>query len=314
MNPFAQPGEWLRCQLHCHTTESDGTPTPAELVAHYAAAGCDVLAITDHWLITTFDTEAPLLLPASELSARLAVPPFEVDVLAYGIQSLPEPREEFPSIEACTQWIVDNGGVAFLAHPYWSTLHREDYVMGVGLSGLEVWNGGCEVLQGSGLSDTFWDDLLQSGLRPFAIATDDAHDAGSAEGSDSRLGWTMVRVQERTCAAVIEALRTGAFYATTGPELLDISIEDGRTTVRTSPAHSITLRSGAWDGGRVNANSELPTYRGEVLERSADGGIVAARFEAPEFWNWGRIEMIGMQGGRAWSNPYDYPEPTGTFS
>ena len=52
MNPFEAPGEWLRCQLHCHTDQSDGEPTPAELVAHYEALGCDVLVITDHWLIT----------------------------------------------------------------------------------------------------------------------------------------------------------------------------------------------------------------------------------------------------------------------
>ena len=38
----------LRADLHSHTTASDGTDTPAELIANAAAAGIDVLAVTDH--------------------------------------------------------------------------------------------------------------------------------------------------------------------------------------------------------------------------------------------------------------------------
>jgi predicted metal-dependent phosphoesterase TrpH len=37
-----------RIDLHCHSTASDGTLTPAELVSAGAKAGLDVLAITDH--------------------------------------------------------------------------------------------------------------------------------------------------------------------------------------------------------------------------------------------------------------------------
>jgi predicted metal-dependent phosphoesterase TrpH len=37
-----------RIDLHTHSTTSDGTDTPAQLVATAAAAGVDVLAITDH--------------------------------------------------------------------------------------------------------------------------------------------------------------------------------------------------------------------------------------------------------------------------
>jgi len=37
-----------RIDLHCHSTASDGTLTPAELVTAAAAAGLDVIAITDH--------------------------------------------------------------------------------------------------------------------------------------------------------------------------------------------------------------------------------------------------------------------------
>ncbi|MEU4926632.1 PHP domain-containing protein [Streptomyces yokosukanensis] len=38
----------MRIDLHCHSTASDGTDTPAELVRNAAACGLDVVALTDH--------------------------------------------------------------------------------------------------------------------------------------------------------------------------------------------------------------------------------------------------------------------------
>jgi predicted metal-dependent phosphoesterase TrpH len=38
----------VRIDLHCHSTASDGTDSPAELVRNAAAAGLDVVALTDH--------------------------------------------------------------------------------------------------------------------------------------------------------------------------------------------------------------------------------------------------------------------------
>jgi hypothetical protein len=46
--PWIGSGAWLKADLHCHTTFSDGIRDPADLVAHAKTYGCDVLAITDH--------------------------------------------------------------------------------------------------------------------------------------------------------------------------------------------------------------------------------------------------------------------------
>lgn len=53
----------LRIDLHAHTTASDGTDSPTELVTAAAAAGIDVLAITDHDTTAGWD-EAAAALPA----------------------------------------------------------------------------------------------------------------------------------------------------------------------------------------------------------------------------------------------------------
>ena len=64
--------------LHAHTVCSDGTETPAELVAAAAAAGVDVIAITDHdstggWQEAREASEgtAVTVLPGIELSTQL---------------------------------------------------------------------------------------------------------------------------------------------------------------------------------------------------------------------------------------------------
>ncbi len=63
--------------LHAHSTASDGTETPAALVASAASAGVDVLAITDHdstagWAEAAGAARAAgvLLVPGAEITAR----------------------------------------------------------------------------------------------------------------------------------------------------------------------------------------------------------------------------------------------------
>ncbi|MET7294369.1 PHP domain-containing protein [Streptomyces griseoloalbus] len=67
----------MRIDLHTHSTASDGTDTPAELVRKAAAAGLDVIALTDHDT-TRGHAEALAVLPTgltlvtgAELSCRL---------------------------------------------------------------------------------------------------------------------------------------------------------------------------------------------------------------------------------------------------
>ncbi|MEU5998618.1 PHP domain-containing protein [Streptomyces sp. NPDC047197] len=67
----------MRIDLHTHSTASDGTDTPAQLVRNAAAAGLDVVALTDHDT-TRGHAQAVAALPAgltlvtgAELSCRL---------------------------------------------------------------------------------------------------------------------------------------------------------------------------------------------------------------------------------------------------
>ncbi|MFI2201505.1 PHP domain-containing protein [Streptomyces sp. NPDC020192] len=77
----------MRIDLHCHSTASDGTDTPAELVRNAAAAGLDVVALTDHDTTRGYGEaiaalpEGLTLVTGAELSCR--VDGISMHMLAY---------------------------------------------------------------------------------------------------------------------------------------------------------------------------------------------------------------------------------------
>lgn len=83
----------MRIDLHAHSTASDGTDTPAELVRNAVEAGLDVVALTDHDTVGGYGEAAealrglgsPLVLvTGAELSCRLGGPEgISMHMLAY---------------------------------------------------------------------------------------------------------------------------------------------------------------------------------------------------------------------------------------
>jgi 3',5'-nucleoside bisphosphate phosphatase len=87
--------------LHSHTTESDGSASPAELVESARHIGLDALAITDHDTLAGYEIARPLaesvglrLVCGIELSTKVQKPSRKtVHLLGYFFQR--EPRAEF---------------------------------------------------------------------------------------------------------------------------------------------------------------------------------------------------------------------------
>lgn len=301
LDPFLAEGEWLRCALHAHTTRSDGELAPDALAAHYAGAGYDVLAITDHWRRTDAARDGLLVLASTELNCVL---PEGRDghVLGFGIEAEPaELRQlgaEYADLERTADWIEAHGGVAYLAHPYWTGVVPGGFSLPTNVRGIEVYNGGCELEVGRGLASVHWDELLESGTRCLAIATDDSHHAGL----DSDLGWTWVRTTERSREAVLAALRQGRFYSSTGPIVRDIELDGGALEVQCSPCRSVVLLSGRTEGAAAHAGP-LYCHNGRALERAEGGSITRARLELPFGYDHVRLELIDREGRKAWTNP-----------
>jgi len=315
-NVFERPGEWLRCALHTHSTVSDGDLPPKAVARQYATAGFDVLAITDHWRLATVDDVPEIVtIPAAELTADLGRVGWTADVLVYGITDIPEDpggdrrnwmvneeehweQRTFPSVEDCAAWAHGQGGVAYVAHPYWSGAGSDAFDDAPHLAGIEVFNGSGEYEGGRGDSSLLWDEALQRGLRLHGIATDDSH----MPLFDIGLAWTWVKVPERAPDAVIEALRAGHSYGSSGPSIVEVHTEGNTVEVRCSPARSIHVTTSRENGASVTAGRG-GRRSGKILEVDGSGMITHAIIELDaDGVEYARVRVVDAAGHQAWSN------------
>jgi hypothetical protein len=300
VTPFEGDGVWLRAALHAHTTNSDGELAPDLLVRHYEWAGYDVLAITDHWVRTEErSTRKLLVIPSTELNATCGPSEDDAHVLALGVEADPDPPDSFAPLQEVVDWIRGHGGLPYLAHTYWSGLRTEQWEPCEGLLGIEVWNTGCELEIGRGDSSIHWDEALERGSALQGLATDDSHHPGY----DSGFAWTMVHAAERTQEAVLEALRAGRFYGSTGPTIESVEVDGNAVVVRSSPAQSVTLVSARHRGARANAGRLGYPNGSTILERDSAGLITACRLEKPPLAPFGRVVVSDTRACRAWTNP-----------
>ena len=306
-NPFEQPGAWRRANLHTHTTASDGKVSLQERVNEYDVQGYDILAVTDHHAITGLDglrdPEALLVLSGAELHPGNPFGGATYHFICLGI------REQIDAKRAAhPQEVIDavnaQGGLVFLAHPYWCRHTMNDLAPLRNYAGVEVYNYNCHC-EGRADSTQIWDEMLTRGPALPAIACDDCHDAATA-AVDTFGAWTWVRTASLTPAAVLSALKTGHSYSSCGPEIKKIEISDAlsdkkkpvggpakthKIRVTTSKAHEILFVSDL-SGARVAAPDGRSVTEGEFLVRPG------ARFV--------RIEVVDRSSRRAWSNPIPF--------
>jgi hypothetical protein len=315
-DPFGVEGVWLKSALHTHTTRSDGELDPAALVRHHEWAGFDVLAITDHWTLTREpSTDRCLVITGAELAADVEGLARDAEIVAIGLDEIPEDPggdrarwgpmdaydyKTFPDLSTAARHVSDRGGVSFVAHPYWSGLPLETLLAVEATHGMELFNSSAERENARGDSSYVYDQCLERGKRWWAFATDDCHYPGFDIGD----AWTMVRAVERTERAVVEALRRGHTYASSGPRILDVTSDGGEVEVRCSPARSIVLASRPEAGWAVRADGRNRMEDARILERDDRGAIVGARFSPPIELPYRRVVVEDERGRKAWTNAF----------
>ena len=197
----------------------------------------------------------------------------------------------------------EDGFLVCYNHPNWSLQDFRDYVGLKGLWGVECYNTGATR---GGFPDTMQpiDDLLHQGEKIFPVAADDAH-AGKEDPSDCFGGYVMVKAETLEYGKIMDALEKGDFYASTGPEIKELYLEDGVLHVKTGPAAKIeviTERRERWcccgeelteaafdlsgymaESRRVEEKRLLPYFRVNVFDESGNQANTRAFFE--EDWN-----------------------------
>lgn len=274
-------GKWYRGNLHTHTTASDGTRPIQTVIDEYAAHGHDFLMISDHDIFTgaaqyrKLNARGLVLIPGNEIS-RNGPHMLHVDA-----------RRHVPPLAQRQQTIYNAnkaGGFVVVNHPNWqerfdhcSIVKLEEWIDYVGI---EIYNGVISRLHGSPYATNKWDMLLAGGRRVWGFANDDSHRDG-----DSNLGWNVVYARRKSKAAIVDAMREGRFYSSTGVVISGIAVKGSKIRIETQNASRIVALR---DVGKRFATTDA-----NVIEVEAPEGAKYVRFEC-----WGDGEKF------AWTQPF----------
>jgi len=282
---------WYKGNFHCHSTNSDGGASPADVARYYRAIGMDFVAISDHNRLTDLEEYGPALdsdfpgVPSCEFTGPKSCHVLAVDVdeavAPSGDRSDPSPTE---ILQEGVDRTRDAGGVPVLCHPCWNWAYDETTILALtSVTHFEVYNASpdCNSYPGFGRSgpEQIWDKVLSAGLRVFGVATDDAHWHDSPAGAKrlpthlmgGGLGWCVIRASELARPALRSAFEAGHFYASTGVELGEYRVT----------ADSIELTVTPWS--HEHAVIEFVGRDGELLARS-EGLAASYRFRGDELY------------------------------
>lgn len=293
---------WIKGNLHCHTTESDGDTEPSEVCRFYANCGYHFLSITDHSRRIepgSVDSHGLLLIAGEEMGTYgddKPGAPLHINGLGINRHLPCEPAETMAqAIQGCIDAVIASGGIAQINHPNWHYAFDHTTIAQTrGARLLEVFNGHPDV---NNLGDrdhisveAMWDHLLTSGMLIYATAVDDAHHyvEFAPNKANPLRGWVWVRVERLSVDDVMAALRRGDFYASTGVELEDVVI--GRNSLR------VVVRKSS----DVTYVTKFIGLGGHLLEESK---LTDSSFTFDGEQGYVRAKVISSDGKVAWTQP-----------
>ncbi|MFA5561375.1 MAG: hypothetical protein WDA00_01880 [Eubacteriales bacterium] len=325
---------FYKANLHAHTTVSDGRLSPEELKRLYRGLGYDILAITDHEVMldhthlsepsflflkgyeigtnpanpTQKTCHIGLLAKRADTDAQICFDPARVWGNARNYLPLVKYRGRICQTDFSPRTVnyilkeaAAHGFFAILNHPFWSRQTEQDYLAYEGFAGLEVYN---HLSRQNGTADEgsfVLDRMLAEGKHPLPIAADDNHNEFSADSpySDAGGGFTMICAPSLSYAEVMGALERGDAYASTGPQITELFVEDGQLVLRCSAVRDIAC---------------LTDRRPRWARLCAEGGegLTGARFPLPDEYAYVRVELTDHAGRRAFSRAYTKNEIDGS--
>jgi len=320
-----EKGHFFKTNMHCHTNISDGKCTPQQVKEIYKKNGYSAVCFTDHEvLIDHRDLCDPdfVALHGYEVAVKKSLeehtgwfmPVYHFNMISKHQDNLVVPRyfvenpffpgnarewskthaqyaERMETTVYDIDWIndylktiKDGGFLINYNHPQWSLHNASDYLGLEHLHSIEVINGACRDMNDN--TSIHYEQLLRAGKRIVPTGGDDMHHPGHVMQA-----WTMIKAEELTYEALISAYERGNCYASEGPEIRSLIIENGSIVVKTSPAAGIFLYS---EGRYIDCvTSKTETY-------------TEARFDyCPEkMGRFFRIEVKDTAGNKAFSNAY----------
>ncbi len=298
---FTAPGKFHRGNLHTHSSKSDGVLDVETVCRRYQAEGYDFIALTDHFIglfdypitdTTSCRNENFTTIIGAELHTGAMENGHLWHIVAAGLPSdfTPPDAPNFSPVAGSetaaelAQRARDAGAFVAIAHPHWSGMSEADANAISAAHAVETYNHGCAIDNDRGEGFMIMENLLSKGRRVNLIATDDAH----FSTPDHFGGWVMVKAEQNTPEALLEALKAGQYYSSQGPEIRDIRISGDAIEIDCSASVTIIVQG-----------------QGPFSVKQHGTSMTNGRLALGKLTNspWIRVSIIDRAGKRAWSNP-----------
>lgn len=216
---------WYRGELHLHSHHSDGKASLVDLGKVAKENKLDFFALSDHNTISGWKDiceDEVVIIPSIELSSYFG------HAVALGIKTYIDWRTESTedNITEKIKQIHSQGGLFSLAHPFtigkpicmgceweYSQLpwHQVDLI--------EIWvrDWKNNIIQNT-LARKLWEHKLNQGFKITAIASNDLHDPQDYQ-NNTRLPFTYVKAEQANKEHILNALKRGKAYISSGPEI-----------------------------------------------------------------------------------------------
>ena len=281
-SPYLNLGNyiWAKGNLHTHTSVSDGTFSPQETIDRYISIGYQFLMFSEHDLIAPLNglhTNGMVIIQGNEITDD------GPHLLHVNAKKKVEP---YPDRQKVLNEIQQDSGFAIISHPNWEEdfnhCPQEFLEVWEHYTGIEIYNGIVRHLPGNPSATDRWDLLLSHGKWVWGYANDDAH-----WEENFGVAWNVVQVETLTRDNVINALKKGNFYASTGVEIQKIDVKENTIYITTTSAKKIAV---VVDYGRRIK---------EVHENSIE-------FEINDNfpYSYVRFEFWGEGESQAWTQPF----------
>jgi len=298
LKPFDRPGTFYKGNLHGHSDHSDGLLKPKAVIDYYRSFNYDFTCLSAHlWHDKKFAAQTVLDVSTLNYKDFVALPSAEIHakgkkydraglwhLVANGLPINFKMASEVETVNELLDRTLKTGAFVTIAHPEWYSLTSDEAILLRKAHAVEIYNHASTISANRGSGIATADFLLNENIRILLTAADDSH----FHKEDTFGGWVFVKAENLSVDNILNALKKGHYYSSTGLAIYNIEVVDNEIKVECSCASHIIISG--------SSHSALSKSGYNITRASFDLNKLDSDFF--------RVTIFNEYGKYAWSNPY----------
>lgn len=313
---FQIRAEWLKGDLHTHSTYSDGSHDIAEVINAAKSTGLDFFAITDHdtlmngepyhWFDPAYKDDKMILLYGIEWTTLKGHANIFSDKI-FDYQRIWRANQDQNANQTMIEAHNQNA-IFSINHPEMMFGLKWDYDIFQGADSIEIWNGVYRLQSRNAWSITkIWDEELMSGRRITGIGGSDTHqlDGLLSKWKNIATPTTWVDSVDRDGKSILEAIKKGRVslsYAVDAPMLEFLADVDNKHEYTIKTGDNIISRTSIDFKIRIHYPHQEKKYKtgvivkelaSELTQAFEDGSVDVVKY-LQEDKSFGKVRAVGV--------------------